>query len=128
MRQLLVGLVMLLIASSPAIATGAIICASKQGASITLQVGHVAVDSILDAAITNDNSIWSTNETHASTISVLQSFFNDERILVDFSDNNFEEIFARLRLFRVFEGEDQVIAGTLQITDVGAWAMICDSQ
>ncbi len=128
MRQLLIGLVMLLIATSPAMATGAIICVSKQGASITLQVGNVAVESILDATITDNNSVWSTNATQASSISILQSFFNDEQILIDFSDNNFEEIFARLRLFRVFDGEEQAIAGTLQITDVGAWAIVCEGQ
>lgn len=111
--------------SAPAYATGTITCQSATGSVVELQIGFVAVDAIIGAYIEAGGSVWSTSIGQGTQISILQSFIGDEKIMADFGDSNLENIIARLRLFRASQGQDLAMAGTLQIADVGAYAVSC---
>ncbi len=126
MKQFALALGMLFTAAIPASATGVISCQSDDGTSVILQLGFVAVDSIIGATISSENQIWTTDETGGIPVSILQSFVESGKISVDFSDRNLEQIIARLRLLTATEGMDQAMAGTLQITDVGVWSVTCE--
>ncbi len=121
-------------------ATGSIFCQSSSGASISLQIGFVAVDAIIGAYIEADGKNWSTfqgsdgqgsdgqgsdGQGESSKLSILQGFVASDRILVDFGDENLENIVARLRLFRAEDKAGLATAGTLAIAGVGVYPVIC---
>ncbi len=127
MKQLAAGFFFLLAATFPAQATGTISCRSSEDAAIQLQLGFVAVDSVIGAYISVGASSWSTrNDDKATPIAILQSFIGNGQLLVDFGDENLENIVARLRLFRAESKVDMATAGTLEIAGVGVYPVVCE--
>lgn len=125
MKQLAAGLLLSLAATFPALATGSIACRSEAGASVDLTIGFTITSAVIGVSMTAGGTDWSTHATDAVPIVIAQSFFQDDKILLDIADQNLETIVARLRLFVATEGYEQAMAGTLQITDVGVYAVSC---
>jgi hypothetical protein len=108
--------------STAAMATGTVSCVSEDGASVDLSIGTLSILAVLSAHIQADGELWSTQ---TGEIGAVQAFGDEEKILVDFTDDAVNEVVARLRLFRVLEGNDFAMAGTLQIVGTGAYALTC---
>lgn len=115
-------LLMLLSCVGPAWATSTLSCNSSEGAHIDMAMGSVPVAAIVRASIEIGDMVWTTD----SDIGVGQQFDGNDTLTVDFTDPNIERILARLRLFRATEGESFAMAGTLTVSGVGAFAVICD--
>jgi hypothetical protein len=126
MKPWVAGLIAVLATPSAAFATGSIFCTSADGAAVDLQLGFVAVTSIIGADISTPEMAWTTRESGGQPMLVLQSFVGPETILVDFTDPNFEDVLAELRLFYVDGALGQAKAGTLNIAGVGVYALTCE--
>lgn len=112
---------------APAAATESIVCASEdKTASIDVLVG-LGLDVISIARVTVEarGKTWSTDAGGEQKIVVGQAFENQDKILLDVTDEGMAAVVASLRLFKASEGEDYVSGGTLRVTGVGAWAVAC---
>jgi len=54
-----------------------------------------------------------------------QAFQMGDQWLVDFTDPNVERVIAEVRLLSALENDEYVLAGTLKVTGVGAYPLIC---
>lgn len=108
--------------AAPAWATGTISCVSEDGATIDMTIGSLPVLAVVSAHIQSGGEAWSTLDNQ---IVVGQAYGDAEQVRVDFTDEIVNAIVARLRLFRVLDGTDFAMAGTLQIVDHGAYAVTC---
>ncbi len=153
MKRSLAALLLFLATVATAGATATITCRAGNDVSAYIQVGSVAVPSIVgvtiemggsrmgngdagnagmnedgtDRAGMGDFSLLSTLAGRGRQVVLMQSFVEDDRILLDLSDANLEEIIARLRLFIATRGDDQAIAGTLYISGAGVFPLVCDN-
>jgi hypothetical protein len=111
----------------PAFATGEISCGNGKGASIDLLVGHLDVLSISRAVITVGDKVWSSTPESwpGMPITVGQAFEDDGQLLVDITDENVNEVMARLRAVKLTEGDTTVTAGVLSLKGEGVWAVDC---
>jgi hypothetical protein len=111
----------------PAFATGEISCGNGNGASIDLLVGHLDVLSISRAVITVGDKVWSSTPESwpGMPITVGQAFEDDGQLLVDITDENVNEVMARLRAVKLTEGDTTVTAGVLSLKGEGVWAVDC---
>ncbi len=126
MRRLAAGLIIFLAATSGANATSSMFCqAVNEDAGINLTIGSGAGAVIVGADFYVGNKLWSTSAPYDTPVAIAQSFIQDDWILLDLSDLNFETILARLRLSVAVQDDEQVSAGTLQIKDAGVFAVSC---
>ncbi|MEM8541554.1 MAG: hypothetical protein AAGF25_11435 [Pseudomonadota bacterium] len=109
-------------------ATGTIACDATDGsgAAIMIGVGRLPILAVISAFATAEGQDWSLDGSVGTDIDVGQGFMDDERVLVDFVDPNFEEILISLRLFRSATGKSSAEAGVLTIHDVGSYAVMCE--
>ncbi len=124
----LAAVAVLLIASTPAYATGEVICEAVDGtgATVDLGVGRLEVLAIISAHITANGKVWSTQPGKGETEIIVGQGARDRGWLVaDFTDPNVERIIASLRLVSASEGDDYVLAGTLVIKGESAHALNC---
>jgi hypothetical protein len=120
------GLMFLLAATTGASATGSISCQSEGNkAGIGLTIGSVAAPAVVGINLYVGDKLFSTNNPKAVPVALAQSFFETDRIMIDIADQNLEAIIARLRLFVAEDDNDRVTAGTLQVTDLGTFAVTC---
>lgn len=122
------GLVAAMLSTSPAAASGDIICDATDGsgASISIGVGHLPVLSVLNAFASDGVTTWSTNPTGDEKPIVFgQGFADDRQVLVDFTDPNIEGIVVSLRLFQASGGKDYAEAGVLTFEGVSAFPVQC---
>jgi hypothetical protein len=125
MRCLLATFAMTLLAG-PAFATGSITCEGvEDDVSVELSIGSLPVLAVVGAVISVGDENWSLAGEGEYGIIVGQAFAEDNRILVDFTDENVEEVVARLRLVTASEGNDHAMAGTLAVAGRGAWVVSC---
>lgn len=112
---------------APAAATESIVCASEdKTASIDVLVGlGLDVISIARVSVEARGKTWSTDAGGEQKIVVGQAFEDQDKILLDVTDEGMAAVVASLRLFKASEGEDYVSGGTLRVTGVGAWAVAC---
>lgn len=128
MRQALAGLA---IASaclaSPAHATGELSCGDGKGVGIDLLVGHVDYLSIARIMISANDKVWSSqpDAMPGLPIAVGPAFEDDRQLILDVLDGGATEVVARLRLFKLAEGEDRAMAGVLSVKGEGVWAIAC---
>jgi len=104
-------------------ATSSISCQSAEGATIHLGIGNVPGLAVISATIATGGQTLSIAD---GDLAVAQAFADAESIRIDFTDSNIMDHMARLRLFRADEADDYVMAGTLEVTGAGAWAVICE--
>ena len=158
MKRSLAAFLLFLATATTAGATATITCRAGNDVSAYIQIGSVAVPSVvgvtiemgaiemdaietgngdagnasvngsgMDRAGMGDFSLLSTLAGRGRQVVLMQSFVEDDRILLDLSDANLEEIVARLRLFMATRGDDQAIAGTLYVSGVGVFPLVCDN-
>ncbi|SMH47853.1 hypothetical protein [Mesorhizobium australicum] len=113
-------------AAWPAQATGELSCGGE-GVGIDLLVGHMDVLSIARAVITIGGESWSTapDIMPGTPITVGQGFEDDRMLAVDFTDENVNEIIARLRVVKAEEGDSRVAGGVFTFKGKGAFVVDC---
>lgn len=113
-------------AAWPAQATGELSCGGE-GVGIDLLVGHMDMLSIARAVISIGDQTWSsTPESYPGTpITVGQGFEDDRMMAVDFTDENVNEIIARLRIVKAEEGDSRVAGGVFTFKGKGAFVVDC---
>lgn len=112
-----------MLATGPAMATGTISCESDNGAGFSLGIGTVPGMAVVSALVFAGDFYWTMSEDQ---LAVSQAFSDGESIRVDFTDANLNELIARIRLFQAHEEADDVMAGTLEVMGVGAYAVSCE--
>ncbi|MER8476578.1 hypothetical protein NKJ36_03610 [Mesorhizobium sp. M0142] len=118
----------LVAAATPAVATESIVCSADGGAaSIDVLMGHTAVIAVARVWLVDaGGKTWTTDGQPGSTkVIVGQAFEDDERMLIDLTDEGLSSIVARLRLVKASEQSSFAMGGTLSIDGVGAWAVTC---
>ncbi|PTE11931.1 hypothetical protein [Mesorhizobium helmanticense] len=114
-------------AATPALATESIVCSAEGGAaSIDVLLGHTAVIAVARVWLDAGGKTWTTDGQPGSTkIVVGQAFEDDQRMLIDLTDEAISSIVARLRLVKASEQSSTAMGGTLSVEGVGAWAVTC---
>lgn len=112
--------------SGGAYATGAIECNDPEGrASVNLTIGSLPILAVVGAQISTGEHQWSLGDEGDSAIISGQAFGTSDEMRIDFTDPNAGQVVAEVRLFSASEGKDTVLAGTLKMTGIGAYALIC---
>ena len=113
--------------ASPAAAGEGLFCTDGAGTDLHLPLAGVPGLFPLGAELKAVGQVWATDTAvaGATPITVGQAFSADDRMLVDLLDAERNEIVAELRLFVTRENDDPVIAGTLRIAGLGAYAVNC---
>ena len=126
-RALAAFLFMLAGLVSPAWATGEIHCTNGDKVSVDLLVGRLDVISIVRATVGVDGQNWSTQPeaVPGKPFTVGQAFADDKTLLVDFTDENVNEVIGRLRVFSAAEGDDYASGGVFTWKGAGAFVMDC---
>jgi hypothetical protein len=121
----------MVLCAGEALATEDIVCSSAdQKAAMGFVVGTTPGLNPLSLTMDADGKHWAT-KPEGSQIGILiaQAFSDDQVMQVDITDDNAEQIIARLRVTRAHEyGQDPIAAGTLHIVGVGAWPVICGGE
>lgn len=127
-QKLFLSFVFMCFYSVPAFATANIHCQATDGRSgeISLNVGRLNVLSVLSADVTAFGKTWSTVDDRGTKILVGQAFQDDERMFVDFTDNNVDEILISLRTVRVSTADEFGEAGILRIGKA-VYPVLCES-
>ena len=126
MKRIAATLSAVLAASGPALATGSISCEAPDGsAAVELTLGSVPFVAVVAAGITAGETAMGTAPDSPVPIIVGQAFGDGMALAVDFSDPNAERIVASVRLVTAREGDTDASAGTLHLTGIGAWPVIC---
>lgn len=112
--------------ATPALATGDIVCGGEN-VSVEMNVGRLPILGILRAVITIGDKTWSSepDRVPGTPILVGHQFEDDQKLLVDFTDDNVEEIVARLRAFSLGEGDGWMSAGVFSMKGEGVFAVDC---
>jgi len=112
--------------SGGAFATGAIECNDPEGqASVNLTIGSLPILAVVGAQISAGDQQWAIGGEGENAIISGQAFQAPGEMRIDFTDPNVERVMAEVRLFSASEDKDSVLAGTLRIADVGAYALVC---
>ncbi|MEX0406521.1 hypothetical protein ABGN05_12660 [Aquibium sp. LZ166] len=116
-------------ATSPALATGEIVC-SAEDVSVDLLVGRLDVLSVVRAVVTIGDETWSTEPdiVPGTPIAVGQAFEADGVLLVDLTDDAVNEVLSRLRAFSATEGDSSVTGGVFMFKDKGAFVVDCSER
>jgi hypothetical protein len=127
MKRALASILLACALPSPASATGEISCSNGKGVGVDLLVGHVDVLSISRAVITIGEKVWSSTPGSwpGIPISVGQAYEDDRELLLDVTDEGVSEIIGRLRLFKLAEGDRNVMAGVFSFKGEGVFAVDC---
>jgi hypothetical protein len=121
----------MVLCAGKALATEDIVCSSAdQKAAMGFVVGTTPGLNPLSLTMDADGKHWAT-KPEGSQIGILiaQAFSDDQVMQVDITDDNAEQIIAKLRVTRAHEyGQEPIAAGTLHIVGVGAWPVICGGE
>ncbi len=112
-----------------AIATGDVYCTAVDGSDATFGYGFGRVPglAIISAVISAKGQEWTMGGAHGdATISVAQGAHDGPRTIIDFTDPEFNEIVASVRIISAVEGENYRSVGLLRIPNVGVFSMICE--
>lgn len=103
-------------------ATGEIVC-TGDGVSVDMLVGRFQFVAILRAVITVGEETWSTDQDFApgTPIRVAQAFEDQQMLLIDFTDDNYEGVIGRLRAVNL----EEISAGAFALEGKGAWIVDC---
>ncbi len=111
---------------SAASATASIFCAAGKNTSVIITIGSGAVSSIVGVDIEVGDVFLSTTPDRGEQTSLLYSFVDADSISIDLNDSNFERIVAQIRLFTASYDDEQAIAGTLWVDEVGVYPLVCE--
>ncbi len=123
MRSLSLAALVALALTGGAQATSSISCHDGNGNGVDLGLGNVPGMAIISATVVGEGTTLSMADDQISTS---QAFADGESIRIDFTDPNLEGVLARVRLFQADEEIDFVMAGTLELVGVGAYAVTCE--
>jgi hypothetical protein len=124
--RLAIPVTLLIAGVLPAGATGGISCVSPDdAASVEIIIGHVPGLAIVGARIDVGDRHWAMNASGEQALAVGQAFSSAGHYWIDFTDGNINEIVAELRLHRADEGADTGFGGTMRMSGVGAWTLVC---
>jgi hypothetical protein len=104
-----------------------------QSISVRVLLGAMDVISVNTVEIVANGARWTTEAGGGATVITRgQAFETADQIWIDMTDEQVDQIVAKLRLFKAMddggEGEaSPVIGGTLEMPAVGAWAVHCPS-
>lgn len=112
-----------LVLTGGAQATSSISCSDGDGNGVDIGLGSVPGLAVISAFVVADGTQLSIADDQLSTS---QAFADGDSIRIDFTDANLEGVLARVRLFQADEANDYVMAGTLEVVGVGAYAVVCD--
>ncbi len=128
MKPLVLAGIALFSFTGQAVATGSVMCrsAAEPGVEAYLQISYVASPTVLGAGFSIGDDYRSSFDGNAVPVHVLQSFVGDKEIRVQLSDPNLERIVARLRLVWDEEADEQAMAGVLQVSGAGVYALVCE--
>jgi hypothetical protein len=99
--------------------------------SFRVLLGAMDVIAVNTVEIVASGAKWSTTAGDGATVITKgQAFETRDQIWIDMTDEQVDQIVARLRLFKAQDdgGEGDavpVLGGTLEMPGVGAWAMSC---
>lgn len=90
-------------------------------------VAGVAFGIMEGSTITIDGTVAYSSDPSLGGIQVApaEAFSGNHRVEVDFTDVDYQEVLAEVRLFWTEEESDPVYGGTLRIPGRGAWAISC---
>lgn len=117
--------------STPALATQGLLCQAADGdAEISLSLGTAGGLGFAGASMAADGRSWVTDPAYGAgeIFTFGQGMSDPAGIRIDFFDDIVNDRVAELRLSRAEEGDDIILAGTLRIVGVGAWALSCQEQ
>lgn len=115
--------------AGPAWATQGLSCRSADGAAeLALSLGSAGGLGFAGASMSAGDRRWVTDPAYgAGEIFTFGQGMSDETgMRIDFYDDIVNDRVAEVRLYRAMEGDDFVLAGTLRVIDVGAWAVSCE--
>lgn len=129
MKLKLSVLILLMMFSTSASATGGIYCKAADGRSgnISLSIGRLPVLNILSAEVSAFGKIWSTEKNAENKIIVGQAFDNTSNLFVDFTDENVETILISLRTSKISTSKENSEAGVLRIGEA-VYPVLCESE
>jgi hypothetical protein len=117
------------VATSPALATANMSCASPDGAvGVDLVIGRLPVLAIVTGGFVVDGVTYTMEEGAPNHIIVGQAHDDGKAVRVDFTDPNVERVVASINLFTAFVNDRFAQAGVLVLTGKGAWPLVCDEQ
>ena len=106
--------------AAPAAASGGFFCQGDEGVSVELATGRLPVLEVLGAYAEAGGKAYSTGRERGvgDPFTVGQAFADDDVVMVDFVDPNYEAIVVSVRL--KFEGDDEdwPLTGTVMFGDV----------
>ena len=118
---------------SAAMATGEIYCrAPDDSAGFSALVGSVPGLALVGAQVEANGQVWQmtggSDEAIPGAVPMMlaQGAADRGRLIIDFTDPNFERIIASVRLVSASTDEGFAEAGTLAIPGVGVWPLICE--
>ncbi|MBL8599640.1 MAG: hypothetical protein JNL14_18040 [Devosia sp.] len=127
MRSLI--LVASLLLATPALATEWVYCGdAADEASVGLLLGGVEFVNISAVTLRAGTAEWASAEVYGpgAPIAVAQTYMGDDQLVVDLTDDNYNDVLAQLRVYTSEEGEDYVQGGVLRVPGHGAWVVTCE--
>lgn len=112
-----------------ALATGDVYCHAVDGsdAEFGYGFGRVSGLAIVSATIRAAGRHYSLIEAEGAVPSIMaQGAYDGPRTIIDFTDPQFSEIVASVRIISAVEGDAYRAVGTLRIPDVGVYALMCE--
>jgi hypothetical protein len=127
MRSLIFAASLLL--TTPAFATEWIYCGNADDtASVGVLVGSFDFVNISAVTMHAGDTDWASSETYGpgDEIWPSEAYIGDDQIVIDFTDADYNETLAELRVYLTEEGQDYVQGGVLRIPGHGAWVVTCE--
>ena len=111
----------------PSLASFGLMCSGPDGVDVSIPLGAGPGVSPLSAEIRAAEQVWTTVSGVAGAIEIMpaQAAALDTRLYFDFTDPNFEELVAEVRLFRADTEDEPVYGGPLRLAGHGAWPIAC---
>ena len=120
-------------APGAALATGEIHCrAPEADASFSALVGSVPGLALIGAQIQVDGQVWQMTSgadrgvDGASQMVLAQGAADRGRLVIEFTDLNYERIIASIRLVSTATDDGFAEAGTLAMPGIGVWPLVCE--
>ena len=127
MRSLILAASLLL--TTPAVATEWIFCGNADDtAAVGVLVGGFDFVNISAVTMHVGETNWASSETYGPGTAIWPAgaFIGDDQIVIDFTDDEHNELLAELRVYLAQEGEDYVQGGVLRVPGHGAWVVTCE--
>lgn len=118
-----------LLLTTPALSTEWIYCGdADDSVSVGVLVGSFQFINITASTMRVGNDNWSSAEVYGpgKPIATAQAYFGDDQLVIDFTDDDYNETLAELRVYIADEGEDYVQGGVLRVPGRGAWVVSCE--